>query len=247
MKIHLAAFAFTCSLFQTSYVFAAQAPLPKLTPAQKQLALQTWQSQNLSIAIADALAQEMKMPPANLDNELGQRYGAMTKILSAAIEAQHCEIKNVSTGDDDGWPYDVHQISGAQCPVSYSMSANKKDGLVTSLKVNLPEYKELNDAVGSELSLVDQKGQGFFISKSLGKIPYSVINVTGNNEVTSIQTVEFPGFTAQVSATTNIGSSAETSDGEYTLNGERLSQDEVDTFFHLYPAFDLRSQSSPSP
>lgn len=215
----------------------------KLTPSQKELALKTWQSNNLLIMLGEGFSQREIFPPANMTTAIGQQYASMMKMINDAVQAKKCIFTNSSNPDSSGHPVYVTGISGDQCPLYYMKTDSEVTGLATDLKVVSSDLQNLTEATESHLNLISRNdntssGTGYFVMKSLGKLFFTVTNKPGaDNTIVSTQAITFPDFVAEVAASMVISPDAQITDKEYLLNGEALSKDEISTYFHVTPAF----------
>lgn len=219
-----------------------------LTAAQKQLALDTFQSVVIATSAADALDPEMT--PGTPGTDPGsQKFVQMSNLLKGEAKSGACQVQHQRTSapGPQEMDEDVFNVVGSSCLISYASddraSPTSPATYTSKYQVNDSSYAALTDvdaytltgSMGSDASgnlLIQAKGT--IHSRTLGELSYTVNGAQQGDQYVTTLEVQFPQFMAVVTETAEVqGNTTAILDA---LNGVQLTDQEVQTY--LYPVFE---------
>jgi hypothetical protein len=233
-----------CGIFLLAAGAFAQDPAP-LTAAQKQLALNTFQSVVIATSAADNL--DPDMTPGKPGTDPGsQKFVQMLNLLKSKTQSGACQVQHQRTSAS-GTDEDVFNVVGSACLISYTSderaSPTSPATYTSQYKVIDSSYAALTDvdaydltgSMGSDASgnlLIQAKGNVH--SQSLGELAYTVSGAQQGDQYVTTLEVQFPQFVAVVAETAEVqGNTTVIIDA---LNGVQLTAQEVQTY--LYPVYE---------
>lgn len=204
-----------------------------LTTDQKQIALSTFQSAFLGVAVAQSL-DPLAEPGKPGRDAVSQKFVQMLELLASS-----CQMPPQSY-------YHTFKVLGPNCPINLDdkpvdppTDANTHTDTTTYKVVN-PSYAAMTDVDSVKINLtmsmpddgsISFQGDGSFHSQKMGALLGVTItgkgtaDLSGEAKLLITLEVQFPGFVAL------LRENADTSSGNsYLLNGASLTQDEVDTY-----------------